>query len=282
MLALWKIECFKIRRRTLSWVSLGIAGLAFTFCLWLLLLAMITAANHIRQGEWTFYEARLELIGFFEFFYYGQPITPGILGSPDDIFRIIADFMVALFAASVPDQGARRDVMRQWVSHGLRRTSYVLAQVLAMGTWLALAWCVISAVVLLIATHVTQNLLVDSIWQTAYASDIACLIVGNMLRYFSIGCFVYLVVVLAQKRWVGVLAGTFYAVMLGGVVLSWLDRFNLSALFSYTPFRAQEIVIFYSQMGRGELPGALLLLFVWGLVYLILAALIFNRQDLTG
>ncbi len=282
MLALWKTEWFKIRRRALSWVSLGLAGLSFTFCLWWLLLLMMKAASRIRLGALTFYGARLELIGFFEFFYYGNPITPGILGQPGLVLRTIVDFMVVLFAASVPDQGARRDVMRQWVSHGLRRTSYVLAQVLAMCSWLALAWCASSAIVLLVATHVTQNLLVDSIWQAAYASDIACLIAGNMLRYFSIGCFVYLVVVLAQKRWVGVLVGTFYSVMLGSLFFYWLDRLNLSALFPYTPFRAQEIVLFYSQLGRGELPGALLLFFVWGLVYLILAAFIFNRQDLTA
>lgn len=287
MLTLWKIEWLKIHRRALSWVSLGAAGMVFTLALWLLLLALAIAAHHVRQGAWTFYDARLEILSFFKFLYsdgfsyYDKPITSGVLDWANFVTMILVDFLLVLFVVSVPDQGSRRDVIRPLIGHGLSRTSYVLAQVMAMLAWLAQAWCVISVVVLLLATYITQSLLVDSIWQAAYNLDITRLIVGNMLRYFSMGCFVYLVVVLTRKPWMGVLGGMFYFLVLGNFISNLLDTARLSHLYRYTPFHAHTVILYPFEMTRGDLLEAFLVLLGWGLAYLVLAVLVFGRQDLT-
>ncbi|MBN2006178.1 MAG: hypothetical protein JXA21_22670 [Anaerolineae bacterium] len=287
MMALWNFEWLKMRRRALPWISLGGAGVVFTLALWLLLLALAIAAYHVRQGAWTFSNARLEILGLFKFLYsdgflsYDKPITSGILDWPNYVTRILVDLLVVFFVAGMPDQGSQREVMRQWVGHGVNRTSYALAQALAMLTWLALAWCVISIVVLLLGTYITESLLVDPIWQAAYSLDIVRLIVGNMLRYFSMGCFVYLVVVLTRKSWMGVLGGMLYLLMLGNLVSSLLDAAGLSHLYRYTPFHANTLVLYPFEMVRGDLLEAFLVFLVWGAVYLALAVLVFNRQDLT-
>ena len=282
MIDLCRVELFKIRKRVLPWVLLVVAGGVFTLFLWLNLYRFVKTMVQVRRTMGDLSAIKVEFLHNFNIMYgQGGGLLSRALYWPNNLYRTFVDAVAIFFAAGAFNQDASTGMSRILMGHGLRRSRYLAAQGAALLASLVFAWSTIALVVLLLASAYTYFLEGEFVWQSSYWVDVLRMIAGNSLRYFSVGCFVHLTIVLSRKPLLGVLGGVFYFLQIEPIVPWLLGKHNLPQLIPYTPLHASNALLDPSVAMTGlDLVRALLVLFLSGALSLALAAVIFNKRDL--
>jgi len=274
VIELCKVELFKVRKRALPWVLLVAAGGVFTFFLWMLFYPIV------RTRDLPILKEVLSK-DFGVFYGHEGEVLPYVLYWPSNFLHIIVDFMAIVFAASTFNQDYNAGMLRTLIGHGLCRSRYLAAQGAALLASLIFAWSAIALATLFFAFVHTYFIKGELVWQSSYWIDILRMIAGNSLRYFSAGCFVLLTVVLFRRPLLGVIGGVFYFQILEPIVPWSLEELDLLQFIPYTPLHAGNALLDPSIAMTGpELVRAMLVLLLWGVLSLALAAVIFNKRDL--
>jgi ABC-type transport system involved in multi-copper enzyme maturation permease subunit len=206
---------------------------------------------------------------------------PGVFYN--DLLRVrqISNVLAIFFAANMLGKDYATGMLRTLISHGLRRSRYLMAKGVALFVSLVLAWSVCTMVVLAIGVSLTHLLEGGFQWQGRFWSDIVRMIAGNSLRQFVLACTVFLSVVLFRHTLIGALGGLLYLLLLEPTVPGLLLKLKLPRLVPYTSVHASKVLLDPDvALISLDFPRAGLVLSSWGISIMAIAMIVFRKKDI--